>query len=216
MVVDDDVDLCKLLATTLNKAGFEVVTFHEGGEALEKFENYRPALVVLDVMLPEMDGWQVLHEIRDRSDVPVLMLTALSREPDQLKGLEGGADDYVVKPFSLQQLMARVRAILRRTGYSGQYIVRGPLILDPSSHEIKVDGKPISLTRREFALLEVLVQFPGRAFTRSELLARCWGPNYDGVDRVVDVHLASLRAKLGDKRDLISTVRGVGYRLNLE
>src|SRR5574337_1753259 len=170
MVIDDDVDLCKLLVTALNRAGFEAVTFHEGGEALEKFDNYRPALVVLDIMLPEMDGWQVLRELRQRSDVPVLMLTALSRETDQLHGLDGGADDYVTKPFSVHQVTARIRAILRRTGHGGKKIVCGPITLDVLAHEVTVDDRLVGLTKREYSLLEVLMKNPGRAFTRTELL----------------------------------------------
>src|SRR3990172_13233614 len=215
MVVDDDSDLRFLLTEAFGLAGYEVITAADGQEALEVYETNHPALVVLDVMMPDMDGWEVLRELRARSDVPVLMLTALSRESDQLHGLEGGADDYVTKPFSVHQVIARVGAILRRTGYGGKTIVCGPITLDAAAHEVIVDDRLIPLTGREYTLLEVLVRNPGRAFTRDELLARCWESGYMGVDRVIDVHLASLRRKLGKRRNMISTVRGVGYKLDV-
>lgn len=215
LVVDDDDAIRYLLRETLTLSGFDVITAADGQEALEAFEARRPTLVVLDVMMPEMDGWEVLRELRQRSDVPVLMLTALSREADQLHGLEGGADDYVTKPFSVHQVVARIRAILRRTGYSGKRITCGPITLDPVAHEVMVDDRPVALTNREYALLEVLMKNPGRAFTRAELLSRCWETDYSGVDRVIDVHLASLRRKLGKRGEMIGTVRGVGYKLDV-
>ena len=216
LIVDDDADLRQLLDWQLGSAGFRVIGAADGAEGLEQFERHKPDLIILDIMMPLMDGWEVLRELRLRSDVPVLMLTALTHESDQVTGLDQGADDYVVKPFTLRQLLARVRAVLRRAGRTAETVIAGPLSLDLAAHEASLSGKRVELTRHEFALLEVLARHPGRAFSRVELLARCWGPDHDGVDRVVDVHMSSLRRKLGKKRDLIATVRGIGYRLNAE
>jgi DNA-binding response OmpR family regulator len=216
LVIDDDADLRRLLDWQLGSAGFRVIGAPDGAEGLVQFQEHDPDLIILDVMMPMMDGWEVLRDLRQRSDVPVLMLTALSHESDQVTGLDQGADDYVVKPFTLRQLLARVRALLRRAGKSSDSLVIGSLTLDLAAHEASLNGKLVELTRHEYGLLEVLARHPGRAFSRTELLARCWGPDHNGVDRVVDVHMSSLRRKLGRKRDLIATVRGIGYRLNSE
>ena len=214
LVVDDDEGLRLLLKMQLTQAGYDVASAADGEAGLMLFDKVKPALVVLDLMMPVMDGWEVLRELRSRSEVPVLMLTALNSESHQVAGLEGGADDYITKPYIMRQLLARVGAVLRRSGHAaGSQIVYGPLALDLSAHEVRVDDQPLSLTQREFALLEVLMRNPGRVFTRADFLARCWESGYDGIDRVVDVHLASLRHKLGKHRRLIVTVRGVGYRL---
>lgn len=216
LVVDDDPSLRQLLNWQLTAAGYRVVEAVDGANGLELFDQHKPDLVLLDIMMPMMDGWEVLREMRTRSDVPVLMLTALSNENDQVAGLDGGADDYVVKPFTLRQLLARIRALLRRAGQTVESLECGPLTLNFSAFEVSLAGHVLPLTRREFELLEVLARHPGRTFSRAELLARCWGPEHDGVDRVVDVHMASLRRKLGRQRKLIGTVRGIGYRLRVE
>jgi two-component system, OmpR family, alkaline phosphatase synthesis response regulator PhoP len=216
LVVDDDPSLRQLLNWQLTAAGFRIVEAVDGANGLELFDQHQPDLVLLDIMMPMMDGWEVLREMRSRSDVPVLMLTALTNESDQVAGLDGGADDYVVKPFTLRHLLARIRALLRRTGQAVETLVCGPLTLDFKAYEVSMGGHPLPLTRREFELLEVLARHPGRTFSRAELLARCWGPDHDGVDRVVDVHMASLRRKLGRQRKIISTVRGIGYRLKVD
>jgi DNA-binding response OmpR family regulator len=216
LVVDDEQPVRFLLTEHLTRAGYDVVTAADGQEGLQMFERHSPTLVLLDVMMPKMSGWAVLEALRERSDVPVLMLTARSAEVDQLAGFGLGADDYVTKPFSIRQLVARVQAILRRSGRANNKIVAGPILVDLGAHDVRVDDQLVALTKREFALLEELARNPGRAYTRTELLARCWEPGYTGVDRVVDVHMASLRRKMGKRRNLISTVRGVGYRLNLE
>ena len=214
LVVDDDEDLRFLVKTLLTQAGYDVALAADGEEALALFDKLKPTLVMLDLMMPIMDGWEVLRELRSRSDVPVLMLTALNSETHQVAGLDKGADDYVTKPFTMRQLLARVSAVLRRAGYpAGLRLVFGSLVVDLSAREVRLDDQPVPLTQREFALIEVLMRNPGRVFTRADLLARCWESGYDGVDRVVDVHLASLRRKLGKHRRLIVTVHGVGYRL---
>lgn len=215
LIVDDEPDLRQLLSLQLTQVGFRVAQAIDGYHALELFEEVKPNLILLDVMMPMMNGWEVLRELRKRSDVPVIMLTALSSEKDQVTGLDEGADDYVVKPFVPRQLLARIRAILRRTGQPAETIVYGALTIDLAGHEVILNGKILPLTKREYALLEALLRHPGRAFSRAELLARCWGPNHDGVDRVVDVHMASLRRKLGKERRLITTVRGIGYRFTM-
>jgi len=215
LIVDDETDLRQLLMLQLTQVGFRVAQAFDGYSALEQFEQVKPSLILLDVMMPMMDGWEVLRELRKRSDVPVIMLTALSSEKDQVTGLDEGADDYVVKPFLPRQLIARIRAVLRRTGQPAETIVYGNLTIDLAAHEVILNDRILPLTKREYGLLEVLLRHPGRAFSRSELLARCWGSNHDGVDRVVDVHMASLRRKLGKERRLITTVRGVGYRFTL-
>lgn len=216
LVADDEASIRQVLSNELIKAGFEVVAVSDGEEALEAFTTHVPNLVVLDVGMPRVDGWDVLRELRQISEVPVLMLTAHSLESDQLTGFGLGADDYVTKPFSLKQVIARIKAILKRTGLmESKKLVAGPLQLDPESREVVADGETIELTGREYALLEILMRNPGRVFSRSDLLSRCWEPGYDGVDRVVDVHMASLRRKLGEQRDYINTIRGVGYKFNL-
>jgi DNA-binding response OmpR family regulator len=213
LVVDDEAAICRLLQIQLVQLGYDVITTTDGMESLELYDRHNPSLVVLDLMMPTMSGWDVLRELRLRSEVPVLILTALSSDADQVQGFENGADDYVVKPFTGRQIGARIRAILRRAGFRNDRAICGPIAVDFTAHEVKVHGKEVPLTMREFSLLEAMIKSPGRAFSRAELLARCWEPNFNGVDRVVDVHMASLRRKLGRKQRLITTVRGIGYRL---
>ncbi len=216
LVVDDDPSLRQLLNWQLSAAGYTIVEAADGSAGLDLFDRHRPDLVLLDIMMPMMDGWEVLRAMRARSDVPVIMLTALTNESDQVAGLDGGADDYVVKPFTLRHLLARIRALLRRSGQLTESLTCGPLTLDLTAHEANLAGKALPLTRRNLVPLEGLARHAGRAFLGMGLLARCWGPEHDGVDRVVDVHMASLRRKLGRQRNLIGTVRGVGYRLKVE
>ena len=215
LIVDDEQDLRQLLGLQLTQVGFRVAQAADGYAALEQFELVKPSLILLDVMMPMMNGWEVLRELRKRSDVPIIMLTALSSERDQVTGLDEGADDYVVKPFVPRQLLARIRAILRRTGQPAETIAYGALTINLAAHEVSLNDQVLPLTKHEYALLEVLLRHPGRAFSRTELLARCWESNHKGIDRVIDVHLASLRRKLGKERRLITTVRGFGYRFTL-
>jgi DNA-binding response OmpR family regulator len=212
LIVEDDYAIRDLLAKSLRPAGYTVVAAMDGVSALQAFEQHQPALVVLDLMLPTVDGWEVCRQLRARSQVPILMLTALNQSQQEITGLDLGADDYVTKPFDPRNVLARIRALLRRAGQADLPITVGPLALDPAAHTVTVDDRPVALTPREFALLAELIRQPQRVFTRAQLLERCWEPGFDGVDRVVDVHISSLRRKLGHP-ELIVAVRGQGYRL---
>jgi DNA-binding response OmpR family regulator len=200
------------LAEALEQAGYKPTLATDGEIGLALFAQHSYDLLILDVSLPGLDGWDVLREVRSHSDLPVLMLTGYGHEADQLTGFGLGADDYVLKPFSIKQLLARIQAILRRTGHSAhQQLTAGDLTLDLTARTAFVGEKSLSLTAREYALLEILLRNPNRVFTRADLLSRCWSPSYDGVDRVVDVHLASLRRKLGRAGKWVATIRGTGY-----
>jgi len=220
LVVDDDHKLIALVRMYLEREGFTVVPAYDGRHALELFARHRPGFVILDVMLPGMDGIDVCRALRRRSDVPILMLTARVEESDTLAGLSVGADDYVTKPFSPRELVARVHAILRRAGASGlpaPRITRGDLLMDIERHQVFVRGREVRLTVVEYKLLQALMEFPGRVFTREQLLTHVYA--FDEavvIDRTVDVHAGKVREKLGDdpaRPRYIETVRGVGYRL---
>lgn len=225
LVVDDEERLRELLRSYLTQAGFTVLLAADGMQALELTRAHRPDLVVLDLMLPGLDGLEVCRQVRTFSDAYVLMLTARAEEIDRVVGLEVGADDYLTKPFSPRELVARVRAMLRRPrglGGAGEpppvadAVVLGPLRIDATRHEVTLDGAVIGLTTTEYDLLAALSAHPGRVFTRAQLLEHVWGADYFGDDHVVDVHIANLRKKLGDdpaQPRLVETVRGVGYRL---
>ncbi|TBH20506.1 response regulator transcription factor [Thermus thermamylovorans] len=213
LLVDDDPAPLEVLGAYLRGAGFEVLEAENGEKALELFP--RADLVILDLMLPKLDGFQVLEYIRrDRPELPVLMLTARGGEEERVKGLELGADDYVVKPFSPKEVVARVKALLRRAGLKEE-LSYGPLRLLPKERQAYLEGKPLPLSQLEFDLLLTLAQHPGMVFTRERLLEKVWGPDFPGIDRVVDVHIVALRKKLMDDPEnprFIETVRGVGYR----
>jgi DNA-binding response OmpR family regulator len=222
LVVDDDHKLIMLVRMYLERDGFTVVAAYDGRQALDLFARHRPGFVILDVMLPGMDGVAVCRALRRRSTVPILMLTARVEESDKLTGLSVGADDYVTKPFSPRELVARVHAILRRTGprtaeAAAPKIVRGDLSMDVERHEVLVGGREVRLTVVEYKLLQALMEFPGRVFTREQLLTHVYA--FDEavvIDRTIDVHVGKLREKLGDdpaRPRYIETVRGVGYRL---
>lgn len=219
LVVDDEQKMVKLVRTYLEGAGFRVVVAYDGQEALAVFRHEQPDLVVLDLLLPEIDGLDVARTIRRTSDVPIIMLTARAEETDRLIGLELGADDYVVKPFSPRELVARVRAVLRRVEAgpaSPQLITTGALTLDLGRREARLAGRPIPLTTAQFDLLTVLAQHPGQVFSRMQLLDAVQGEAFEGYERTVDAHIKNLRRALGDDpRDprYILTVRGVGYKL---
>jgi DNA-binding response OmpR family regulator len=222
LVVDDEERLRDLLRSYLVQAGFQVLIAGDGSSALELARRERPDLVVLDLMLPGIDGLEVCRRLRTFSDSYVLMLTAKAEEIDRVIGLEVGADDYLTKPFSPRELVARVRAMLRRPRQSNASEVPlplplqfGALLIDHARHEATLAGAPLGLTILEYDLLGTLAAHPGRAFTRAQLLDRVWGADYFGDDHVVDVHIANLRKKLGDdpaQAQFIVTVRGVGYR----
>ena len=219
LVVEDDTDTARVVRAYLERDGFEVEVARDGVTGLERALNDRPDLVVLDWMLPGLDGLSFLRALRRDGALPVIMLTARTEEGDRIAGLEAGADDYVAKPFSPRELSARVRAVLRRAP-AGQDEPRAPievggLRIDGARRSVDVHGRRVELSALEFDLLATLAGAPGRVFTRDELIERVWGPDFTGVDRVVDVHVSNPRQKLerGGARGLVGTVRGVGYRL---
>jgi DNA-binding response OmpR family regulator len=224
LVVEDEVDLSQVMRDRLVADGHEVVVANDGAAAMSAVAKRVPDVVLLDWMLPDMDGLAVCRRLRQQHLMPIIMVTARGDEVDRVLGLEVGADDYLVKPFSLRELLARVRAMLRRVDLegrrqspaTGERIQVGPLLVDAGSHAATLDGKPMHLTRKEFELLTVLVSNPGRAFSRDFLVERIWGSDFDGFDRAVDTHVTRLRKKLGPLGDRIVTVWGVGYRFNAD
>ena len=218
LVVDDERDLCDLLSYNLRKAGYEVAMVHTGRAALDYISRKSPDLVVLDVMLPELTGTEVASRIRSNpatASIPIIMVTAKGEEVDQLVGLTVGADDYISKPFSTRILLARVEAVLRRAAgaVAGDApLTMGGVEIHAQTHEVLVDGEPAKLTLTEFRLLAALVQAGGRVLSRSVLIARAMGPGITVTDRTIDVHITSVRRKLGQHSGLIQTVRGVGYK----
>jgi len=218
LVVDDEPEIVRLVRAYLERAGFTVVTASEGREALAVFRHERPSLVVLDLNLPGLDGLDVCRSIRRASDVPIIMLTARAEEVDRLVGLELGADDYVVKPFSPREIVARVRAVLRRSELAParpEVVSAAGVTLDLTRRAASLAGQPLDLTTMEFDLLALLAGNPGQVFSRLQLLERTQGDAYEGYERTIDVHIKNLRKKLGDDPQdprFIETVRGIGYR----
>jgi DNA-binding response OmpR family regulator len=219
LIVEDDADIVRIVRTYLERSGFGVEVALDGVTGLSKARAAPPALIVLDWMLPGLDGLEFMRRLRRERNIPIIMLTARSDESDRILGLEFGADDYVVKPFSPRELVARVKVVLRRLEPRDETpapLTCGDLTIDPTRRVVQVAGRPVELTSLEFDLLHTLAQQPGRVFRRDELLERIWGSDFGGVDRVVDVHISNLRQKLaegqGDSR--IQTVRGVGYRFS--
>jgi DNA-binding response OmpR family regulator len=218
LVVDDDVKTVELVKLYLNRDGYRVITSGDGNEALKLARENHPDLIVLDLMLPGMNGLEVCRILREESDVPIIMLTALTTDEDRLRGLELGADDYVTKPFSPRELAARVRAVLRRLpGERGpERIEHGGLLVDFIKHEAYVDGKSLNLTPIEFKLLGALVKEPGRVFSRAQIIDKALGHDFNGFDRTIDVHILKLRRKLEPDPHhprYLKTVYGAGYKL---
>jgi Response regulators consisting of a CheY-like receiver domain and a winged-helix DNA-binding domain len=220
LVVDDEPKITEVVKSYLEKSGYKAVCAYDGREALDLFDRSRPALVVLDLMLPGLSGEHVCRKIRARSRVPVIMLTAKTAEEDMLKGLDIGADDYITKPFSPRLLMAKIETVLRRTSSEVVPLSRelafdaGRLVIDSERHEVRKDGEPVSLTPNEYSILFTMASFPTRAFSRDELITHALGDSYDGYDRVIDTHIKNLRQKLEDDSKnpkYILTVHGVGY-----
>jgi two-component system alkaline phosphatase synthesis response regulator PhoP len=229
LVIDDEPAIRELVQFNLERAGLTVISAADGEEALALFRSQHPDLLLLDLMLPRLDGFTVCRRIRDESTVPIIMLTARTAEQDRVEGLEMGADDYLIKPFSPRELVARVKAVLRRAeerppepvaapsaSPSGSILRHGPLLLDQERHEAFVDGQSVYLTPKEFALLAILMAHPGRVYSRETLLDQAWGYEFAGDTRTVDVHIRRLRQKV--ERDpaaphLLETVHGLGYRL---
>ncbi|WP_327582264.1 response regulator transcription factor [Nonomuraea sp. NBC_00507] len=224
LVIDDEPKLRRLVKDYLERDGFIVLEAGTGRRALELIAAGRPDLVILDLGLPDLPGEEVAHLVRRDSDVPIVILTAKAGENDRVMGLRLGADDYVVKPFSPRELVARVEAVLRRTraGRTAELEIAsyggGRLSIDAERREVRVDGEPITLTRTEFDLLAALASRPGRAWTRLELTSRVQGYDFEGYERTIDVHVKNLRRKLGDTppSQLILTTPGVGYKLGVE
>lgn len=219
LAVDDHATVRMLLDDVLSEQGYRVITANNGAEALIAARRERPDLILLDVMMPNMDGLEFLRIFRRESNAPIILLTARIEEADRVIGLELGADDYVVKPFSTRELVARIRAVLRRmapAAPTGPEILRvADLMLDRRSHNVTADGRPVALTPSEFELLSVLMSFPGRVFSRELLLEQLQGNTYEGVERTIDVHIRNLRKKLEPNPThprYIETVFGVGYR----
>jgi len=218
LVVDDDVKTVELVKLYLNRDGYRVLTAYDGNEALKFARENQPELIVLDLMLPGISGLDICRILRQESDVPIIMLTALATDDDRLKGLDIGADDYVTKPFSPRELAARVRAVLRRLpGERGpEKIEYGSLTVNFLKHEAFLKGKPLHLTPIEFKVLGALVKEPGRVFSRAQIIEKALGYDFDGFDRTIDVHILKLRRKLEpDPRhpSYIRTVYGAGYKL---
>ena len=218
LVVDDDVKTVELVRLYLNRDGYRVLTAYDGVEALRLAREGHPDLIVLDLMLPGIDGLEVCRTLRGESDVPIIMLTAKTTDQDKLAGLNLGADDYVTKPFSPRELAARVRAVLRRLpGERGPTEIKhGELTVNFDKYEASLAGRPLNLTPAEFKLLGVLAKEPGRVFSRGQLIEKALGYDFDGFDRTIDVHILNLRRKLksGIKRSIsIKTVYGAGYKL---
>jgi two-component system response regulator RegX3 len=221
LVVDDEESLLEAVRYALSREGLDVVVARDGGEAIRQWESERPDLLVLDLMLPVLGGIDVCRRIRASSQVPILMLTARDGEVDRVVGLEMGADDYVTKPFSLRELVARVRALLRRAGINepgeSPVLEASGIRLDPERHEVMVRGDLVNLPLKEFELLEVLLENRGRVLTRQTLIDRVWGFDYVGDTKTLDVHVKRLRARIEEDRHepkLHVTVRGVGYRFD--
>ena len=218
LVVDDESRMRKLVKDFLVKNNYEVVEAEDGEQALDIFfSNKGIALIILDIMMPKVDGWQVCREIRQYSDVPIIMLTAKGDEKDELLGFELGVDEYISKPFSPKILVARVEAVLRRTaGIDDEVIEIGGIILDKAAHQVKIDGVPIDLSFKEFELLTYFVKNKGVALSREKILNNVWNYDYFGDARTIDTHVKKLRSKMGDKGRYIKTIWGLGYKFEVD
>ena len=222
LVVDDDKNICELLRLYIEKEGFAVELAYDGRRALELFESFSPDLILLDIMLPELDGWQVCREIRKHSQCPIIMLTAKGEVFDKVLGLELGADDYVVKPFETKEVIARIKAVLRRTGGHNDNEVKkveyDKLSINLTNYELRVNGKQVDTPPKEMELIYHLASNPNRVFTRDQLLDEVWGFDYYGDSRTVDVHVKRLREKLEGVSDqwALKTVWGVGYKFEVK
>jgi two-component system phosphate regulon response regulator PhoB len=223
IVIEDEHDMAELIAMRLRKEGYAVGVAHDGAEGLRLVQAEMPNLILLDLMLPGMSGTDVaqqLHNDPRTSDIPVIMVTAKGEESDEVVGLHLGADDYITKPFSMSVLVARVAAVLRRSGQptanNKRSIKIGPIQIDQDRHQAEVEGEPVNLTLTEFRLLSALAAARGRVLTRNQLIDQAIGMDAVVTDRTIDVHLTSLRRKLGNARKILKTVRGVGYRMTVE
>lgn len=219
LVVDDEARMRKLVKDFLQKSNYEVIEAEDGSQALDLFyEQKEIALIILDIMMPKIDGWQVCREIRQYSNVPVIMLTAKSDERDELQGFQLGVDEYISKPFSPKILVARVEAILRRTNQLAgeEKLEEGGIIVDKAAHSVMIDGETIDLSYKEFELLTYFLENKGIALSREKILNHVWNYDYFGDARTIDTHVKKLRSKMGKKGDLIKTIWGLGYKFEAE
>lgn len=219
LVVDDESRMRKLVRDFLMKSNYDVIEAEDGVQAVDIFfEQNDIALIILDVMMPKMDGWQVCKEIREYSKVPIIMLTAKSDERDELLGFELGVDEYISKPFSPKILVARVEAILRRTSQvsADAIIEAGGIVVDKAAHSVFVDGKPVELSYKEFELMTYFMENKGIALSREKILNSVWNYDYFGDARTIDTHVKKLRSKMGDKGEMIKTIWGMGYKFEEE
>lgn len=214
--VEDDDSIRELMLYTLRASGFEAIGFCDGASLLEAIRNQLPRLILLDIMLPGMDGIELLKRLRANgatAQIPIVMATAKGTEFDKVQGLDAGADDYLVKPFGMMEMVSRIRAILRRLSPDKTQLAMGGLTMNPAEHTVRVEGQRIELTLKEYDLLRLFLEHPGQVFSRDQLLERIWGMDFRGETRTVDVHIGTLRTKLGTAGGFIRTVRGVGYRM---
>lgn len=219
LMVDDEARMRKLVKDFLSKSGYEVIEAEDGSRALDIFfEQKDIALVILDVMMPKMDGWETCREIRQYSQVPIIMLTAKSDERDELQGFQLGVDEYISKPFSPKILVARVEAILRRTNQLGtaEMLEAGGIVVDKAAHSVQIDGQIVDLSYKEFELLTYFIENKGIALSREKILNNVWNYDYFGDARTIDTHVKKLRSKMGAKGDLIKTIWGMGYKFEAE
>ncbi|MBP3663579.1 MAG: response regulator transcription factor [Tyzzerella sp.] len=219
LIVDDESRMRKLIKDFLEREGYQTLEAADGVEAMDIFyENRDVALIILDVMMPRMDGWAVCREVRESSTVPIMMLTARSEEHDELKGFELGVDEYIAKPFSPKILVARVNALLKRVngGASGSTISAGGIEIDKTAHIVKLDGQEIDLSVKEFELLVYFIENQKIALTREKILNHVWNYDYFGDARTIDTHVKKLRSKMGDKGNYIKTIWGMGYKFEVE
>lgn len=218
LVVDDESRMRKIVKDFLTKRDYEVLEAADGEQALDIFyEEKNIALIILDVMMPKMDGWQVCREIRKESKVPIIMLTAKAEEQDELLGFELGVDEYISKPFSLKILVARVEAILRRTNQLDrkEILSAGGIVIDKAAHQVTLDGKQVELSYKEFELLSYFLENQGIALSREKILNNVWNYDYFGDARTIDTHVKKLRSKMGDKGEMIKTIWGMGYKFEV-
>ncbi|MDQ0216657.1 DNA-binding response OmpR family regulator [Oikeobacillus pervagus] len=219
LIIEDEMAISQVLKVYLQKANFHTIQVLDGKDAIVKFKEVHPDLVLLDVMLPGKNGWDILGEIREFSSCPVIMLTALSEVPDRLRGLNNGADDYIAKPFIAEEVVARVRAVLRRTSHDDDHCLQfGSLTIDVRAHKVSLKGIEVDVTPRDLSLLIFLGQHPNQTFTREQLIEHVWGMDYDGSDRAVDLSVKRLRKSLqnwSSSEGEIKTLRGLGYQLSV-
>ncbi|MFI3206612.1 MAG: response regulator transcription factor [Clostridia bacterium] len=218
-IVEDDASIRELLVYTLNNSGFKAIGFPSCVDFWETMKKEKPALILLDIMLPVEDGMTILKKLKTNKeflDLPVIMLTAKNTEYDRVVGLDNGADDYIPKPFGMMELISRIKAVLRRVNpkQNEKELSAGSLVLNPEKHTVNIDDEDVVLTFKEFELLKMLLENKGKVLTRDRILESIWGYDFDGETRTVDVHVRTLRSKLGSHSDMVETVRGIGYKIS--